>query len=151
MGALRYTITKPIKRQQTGKAGSKPKYIPRKTKMKKIITLCFCTLLALLSLQAFCGELKVVRYSDSALERALSDNLPVALWFTDDDDYESRLLEEDILNNGQFVAAVEDMIWLKVDMTGPANRIRWSRLCDDFNVTRVPSVVYLDTDGREYS
>ncbi len=119
--------------------------------MKKLTVLCISLLFALLASAAFCGELKVVKYSESALDRALSDNMPVALWFTDDDDYDCRLLERDMLDNGQFVAAMEDMIWLKIDLTGPANKARYRNLCTEFNVTKIPSVIYLNSDGREYT
>ncbi|MBQ9359347.1 MAG: hypothetical protein IJT95_07390 [Abditibacteriota bacterium] len=118
--------------------------------MRKVFLFCVSLLFVIMASPAFCGELNVIRYSESALNRALSDNLPVALWFTDDEDYESQQLERDILNNGQFVAAVEVLIWLKVDLTGPANRTRYRTLCEEYNVTKIPSIIYLNTDGREY-
>ncbi len=118
--------------------------------MKKVSLWCICILFILMAAPSFCGELKVIKYSDAALTRALSDNMPIALWFTDDDNYDCRLMEQNMLDNGQFVAAVEDLIWMKIDLTGPANRARYRDLCTEYNVTKLPSIIYLNADGREY-
>ena len=114
--------------------------------MKKIVYLMIVVMSFMCTI-SFAGEMKIMNYSDSALDEALNDGLNVALWFTDDNDPVCQEQAASMLRNGQFLAATEDLAWFKVNLTGYTNKKRYADLMDVYDITELPTVIYIGDDN----
>ncbi|MBQ7257742.1 MAG: hypothetical protein IJS60_08630 [Abditibacteriota bacterium] len=108
--------------------------------MKKILI----GVLLLLCVGVFSADLQVTPYCTDAITYARINKINVILWFIDDNDATYKMRDE-ILLNGQLIAATEDVMWVIVDNSFEENRI----ISQVFGVTEFPTIMCIDKDGYE--
>ncbi len=87
-------------------------------------------------------------YSQERLEYARENNIPVIIDFYADWCIPCLELERNTFTDSRVIEATQDMVRLKVDMThfdSPESEM----LRQQFKIAGVPSVIFLDRDGRE--
>ncbi len=108
--------------------------------MKKVLI----GVLLLLCVGVFSADLQVTPYCTDAITYARINKINVILWFIDDNDATYKMRDE-ILLNGQLIAATEDVMWVIVDNSFEENRI----ISQVFGVTEFPTIMCIDKDGYE--
>jgi len=101
-----------------------------------ILILCACGLYA--------GDLHVTPYSRDAINYAQTNNIKTILWFVDDSDVTFKMKDE-ILRNGQLIAATENVMWLIVDTSLPENR----SVAKTYDIKTIPTIISLNSEGHE--
>ncbi|MBQ0104748.1 MAG: hypothetical protein KBT47_01780 [Armatimonadetes bacterium] len=109
--------------------------------MKKLF---FVSVLLILGIYAFGADLHIAPYSDYALTYAQNKGYNTIIWFEDQSNNSAKLKNE-ILGCGQLIAATEDVIWLGADVTDRNIRL----LAEKLNIREFPTLICLDTEGRE--
>ena len=101
-------------------------------------------ILLLFSISLYGAELHITPYCADALTYAKINKINVIMWFIDDSDPTYKLRDE-ILLNGQLIAATEDVMWVIVDNSYEENQI----ISQAYNVNEFPTIMCMDRDANE--